>query len=310
MRQIYQSALIGLKSSSSETTTILNAKYILDFVSAFREDLRLRCDGRIRWPQRGLSYLSRFFRDIESYPLPCEEVISLRLNMEALAIGAANAIYSSYDEEMHNTTEIDDVLFHLQLKFNYVKVEVDLIQLLTRQVAITIGPMKSLIDYVWSELIFFRNYFMNGLKQCKEKTKITVILTSIQSAISQAWSVCDSLCHDLEQENFFSYDTHQEDSFSYDTHHEDSFSNDTEQEDLVREMINCLHFQLLLKFKFIKAAIRQMYPSISASSTLDHPTISLLNFLPMNFEVIDSYFSMLKSSNTSSSHRPMMDEVS
>nr|XP_009790398.1 PREDICTED: putative late blight resistance protein homolog R1A-4 isoform X3 [Nicotiana sylvestris] len=287
LRQIYLSALIGLKSSSSETTTILNAKYMLDFVSALREDLRPGCDGRIRWLQRGLSYLSRFLRDVESYPLPLGEVISLRLNMEALAIGAANAIYSSYDE--HNTTEIDDVLFHLQLKFNYVKVEIDLIRLLTRQAAITIGPMKSLIDYVWSELIFFRNYFMDALKQFNEETKITVILTSIQSAISQAWSVCDSLCHDSEQE--------------------DSISNDTEQEDLVREMINCLHFQLLLKFKFIKAAIRQMYPSISASSTLDHPTISLLNFLPMNFEVIDSYFSMLKSSNTSSPHRPMMDEV-
>lgn len=43
--------------------------------------------------------------------------------MEDLAIEAAIAIYSSYDEE------IDRVLFLLQIKFNHVKVEVNLIQL-------------------------------------------------------------------------------------------------------------------------------------------------------------------------------------
>ncbi|MCD7452926.1 hypothetical protein HAX54_018753 [Datura stramonium] len=274
LRQIYLSALIGLKSSRSMTT--MNAKYMLDFVSALQEDLRLRCDNRIQWLHRGLSYLSRFLRDIESYPVPHPKLISLRLNMEALAIGAANAIYS-YDELMDKTTEIDHVLFHLQLKFNYVKVEVDLIRLQNIQ-ATTFVPMKDLIDYVWEELIFFRSYFMDAFEQCKEQTKITVILTSIQSAVSQAWSVCDSLCHDMEQK------------------------------DLARE-INCLHFQLLLKFKFIKAAIRQMFPSISASSTLGHPTIDLLNFLPSNFEVIDSYFRVLKSSDTSSSHSPTMDEI-
>lgn len=263
LRQIYLSALIGLKSSRSKTT--MNAKYMLDFVSALQEDLRLRCDYRIWWLQRGLSYLSRFLRDIESYPVSHKKLGSLRLNMEVLAIGAANAIYS-YDEGMDKTTEIDHVLFHLQLKFNYVRVEVDLIRLQNIQGTIIV-PMKDLIDYVWEELMFFRSYFMDAFEQCKEQTKIIVILTSIQSAVSQAWSVCDSLCHDLDQK------------------------------DLARE-IKCLHFQLLLKFKFIKAAMRQMCPSFSASSTPDHPMIDLLTFLPMNFEAIDSYFGVLKSSNS------------
>nr|XP_004239116.1 putative late blight resistance protein homolog R1A-4 [Solanum lycopersicum]XP_010320925.1 putative late blight resistance protein homolog R1A-4 [Solanum lycopersicum] len=275
LRLVYLNALIGLNSSRSKTT--MNAKYMLDFVSALQDDLRLRCDNRIRWLQRGLSYLCRFLRDIESYPVSHRQLISLQLNMEDLAIGSANAIYS-YDEDMDKTSEIDHELFHLQMKFNYVKVEVDLIRLQNIQGTIIV-PMKDLIDYVWEELMFFRSYFMDAFDQCKEQTRITVILNYIQSAVSQAWSVCDSLCHDLNQN------------------------------DLARE-INCLHFQLLLKFKFIKVAIRQMCPSISASSTPDHPMIDLLNFLPMNFEAIDSYSSMLKASFPSSPHRPNRDAES
>ncbi|KAJ8569930.1 hypothetical protein K7X08_006507 [Anisodus acutangulus] len=48
-----------------------------------------------------------------------------------------------------------------------------------------------------------------------------------------------------------------------------------------------------------------MSPNVSASSS----AINLLNFLPINFEVIDAYFSMLKSSKTPSSDSPKMDEV-
>lgn len=180
------------------------------------------------------------------------------------------------------TTEID----HLQLKFNHFKVEVDLIHLLNSEATI-IAPLKDLIDYVRKELIFLGTFLINSLEQCKEQPKITDFLTLIQSVTSQAWSIISSLSHDIEQE------------------------------DLARE-INRLHFQLLLKFKFVKAAIRQMCPGISASSTLDHPTINLLNFLPINFEVIDSYFSMLKFSKTSKKEklrknkkksRPILDEV-
>lgn len=73
--------------------------------------------------------------------------------------------------------------------------------------------------------------------------------------------------------------------------------------------INHLHFKLLLKFKFIASVIKQMCPNSSKSSTLDHPIVNLLNFLFIDFDVIDSYFSMLKCSKTKSSHIPMMDEV-
>ncbi|KAK4357926.1 hypothetical protein RND71_023536 [Anisodus tanguticus] len=82
----------------------------------------------------------------------------------------------------------------------------------------------------------------------------------------------------------------------------------SEHEYMAREL-NRFHFKLLLKFKFIKVVIRQMCPNSSTSSTLDHPTIDLLNFLPVNCDIIDSYFSMLKSSKTQSSHSPKMDDI-
>ncbi|KAG5604602.1 hypothetical protein H5410_026094 [Solanum commersonii] len=82
-----------------------------------------------------------------------------------------------------------------------------------------------------------------------------------------------------------------------------SLSRDSEERELMSK-INLLHFQLLLKFKLIKAAIWQICPSFSAS-TPDHHVIYPLNFLPTYFEVIDSYFTKLKSSSDS----PKMDEV-
>ncbi|CAN4121945.1 unnamed protein product [Withania somnifera] len=124
---------------------------------------------------------------------------------------------------------------------------------------------------------------MDSLEQCKEQTKIADLLTLIQSVNNQALFFIDFLANHLKQE-------------------------DTEHESLVRELSLFL-FKLLLKFKFIKAVIRQMCPNISTSSMLDHPTIDLQNFLPINFDVIDSYFSILKSSKTHSSHSSMMDEV-
>ncbi|XP_060214919.1 putative late blight resistance protein homolog R1B-23 [Lycium barbarum] len=285
LRQIYLSVLIGSKSSGSET--IMNANCMSDYLKSLQEDLqellsndaslKIAFDDPIPWIQQGLSYLSGFLMDIASKCNPLKEFNSLQSHIEALAIETAILIYSSYDAEMDKTTEIDPVLFHLQHKFTHVKVEVDLIQLLNRQATI-IAPLKNLTDYVWGELIFLGTFLVDSLEQCKEHTKITDLLTLIQSVASQAWSGIECLSHNSEQEN------------------------------LARE-INSLHFQLLLKFKFIKAAISQMCPKISASSTLDHPTINLLNFLPINFEVIDSYFNMLKSSKASSSDVPMIHEV-
>ncbi|MCD7472620.1 hypothetical protein HAX54_013901 [Datura stramonium] len=285
LRQIYLSVLIGSKSSGSKTT--MNANYMSDFLKALQEDLqellsndaslKVAFDDPVPWLQQGLSYLSGFLLDIASKCFPLKEFTSLRSHIEALAIETAILIYSSYDEEMDKTTKIDHALFHLQPKFNHVKVEVDLIQLLNRQATI-IAPPQNLTDYIWEELIFLGNFLMDSLEQCKEHTKITDLLTLIQSVSSQACSVIKCLSH-------------------Y-----------SDQEDLARE-INLSHFQLLLKFKYIKAAIAQMYPDISASSTPDQPKINLLNFLPINFEVIESYFTMLKSSKTSSSDIPMIHEI-
>ncbi|KAJ8569774.1 hypothetical protein K7X08_006351 [Anisodus acutangulus] len=285
VRKMYLSVLIGSKSSRSETT--VDAHYMSDFLKALQEDLeellshdvslKEAFDNQIPWLQQGLSYLSRFLLDVASKCTPLKESSSLQSHIEALSIETAIVIYSFYDE-MDKTIEIDHLPFHLQLKFIHFKVEVDLIQLLNSQVTI-IAPLKNLTDYVQEELVFLRTFLMDSLEQCKEHTKLTDLLTLIQSVTSQAWSIINSLSHD------------------------------SVQEDLAMK-INHLHFQLLLQLNFIKASIRQMCPNISASSTLDHPTVNLLNFLPINFEVIDSYFSILKSSMTSSSDDiPTIDEV-
>ncbi|XP_016492709.2 putative late blight resistance protein homolog R1B-12 [Nicotiana tabacum] len=285
LRQLYLRVLIGSKSSRSENT--MNAESMSDFVNGLQEDLEelLSRNASLKFIfvdqipclQQGLSSLSGFLHSIVSECIPLEEFNSLQSHIEALAIEAATVIYSScYDEEMDmKTTEMDHASFFFQLKFNHVKLEIHLIQKLNGEAIL--APLYELIDYVREELILSRIFLMDSLEQCKEHTKITDLLTLIQSVTSQAWSVINS------------------------------FSHDSDHEDLAMK-ISPLHFQLLLKFKFIKAAIRQMCPSITASSTQDHPTINLLNFLPINFEVIDSYFSMLKSSKTSSSYMPTIDK--
>ncbi|KAH0675426.1 hypothetical protein KY285_023227 [Solanum tuberosum] len=148
-----------------------------------------------------------------------------------------------------------DLLFVLQPKFNHVSVVIDMIQLLNSRATMT-APLKDLIDYAWEELIVVRTFLIDSLEQCKQQPKITDFLTLIQSVTDEAFKVLYKL-------------------LVY-----------TKQEDLAWEM-NRSHFKLLLMFNFIKAAIRQMCPTISASSSTE---IYLLNFLPIRFEVIDSYF--------------------
>ncbi|KAF3679310.1 putative prolycopene isomerase 1, chloroplastic-like [Capsicum annuum] len=167
--------------------------------------------------------------------------------------------------------EMDKTSEALQLKLNHVKPEIDLIQLLTSEATI-IAHLKDLSDYVQEALIFLTTFPINSLGWCKEHTKRTELLALIQSLTRQSWSFVNSSSH------------------------------------LARE-INGSNVEFFLKFKFIKAAITRMCTGISASSTLDHPTIDLLNFLPINFEVIDSYFNMIKYSKTSSSGRHNMDLV-
>ncbi|TMW97857.1 hypothetical protein EJD97_004905 [Solanum chilense] len=280
VRQIYLSVLMGLNSFRSETT--MNAKYMFDFVSALRNDLEELLSNVHQSPcirlQQGLSHLSRFLWDIKSDPFPLGELISLQSQMQAVAIEAAIAIYTSYDEKVKmKTTETDHLPLILQLKLNHVKVEVSLIKLLKSKPTV-IAPLKDLIDCVREELIFMKTFFMDAFEQCKEQTNVTEFFNLIQSVTSQAWLVIYSLYRDIKKEG------------------------------LARE-ISWSHFQLLLKFRFIRAVIGQICPRISVSSIVDHPTINLLNFLPLNFKVLDSYFSMLKSSMIDSSDSPMMDLV-
>ncbi|KAH0754211.1 hypothetical protein KY290_024481 [Solanum tuberosum] len=148
-----------------------------------------------------------------------------------------------------------DLLFVLQPKFNHVSVVIDMIQILNSRATMT-APLKDLIDYAWEELIVVRTFLIDSLEQCKQQPKITDFLTLIQSVTDEAFKVLYKL-------------------LVY-----------TKQEDLAWEM-NRSHFKLLLMFNFIKAVIRQMCPTISASSSTE---IYLLNFLPIRFEVIDSYF--------------------
>ncbi|WMV28827.1 hypothetical protein MTR67_022212 [Solanum verrucosum] len=170
---------------------------------------------------------------------------SLQSLIEALAFEAALMI-NSYDE---------DLLFALQPKLNHVNVVIELIQLRNSQETFLLrADTLQLIDYALEELIVVTTFLMDSLEQCKQQPKITDLLTLIQSVTNEACSAVKNLLRYARQE------------------------------DLVWEM-NRSHFQLLLKFNFIKAAIRQMCSTISASSTEIH----LLNFLPINFEVIDSY---------------------
>ncbi|KAH0672216.1 hypothetical protein KY285_023205 [Solanum tuberosum] len=160
----------------------------------------------------------------------------------------------------------EDLVFVLKPKLKHVNVVIELIQLRNSQ-----KTMTDLIDYALEELIVVTNFLMDSLEQYKQQPKITDLLTLIQSVTNEACSAVKNLiCY-------------------------------ARREDLVWEM-NYSHFQLLLKFNFIKAAIRQMCSTICASSTEIH----LLNFLPTNFEVIGSY---LNSSKKSSSGDHNMDLV-
>ncbi|WMV28842.1 hypothetical protein MTR67_022227 [Solanum verrucosum] len=192
--------------------------------------------------------------------LKCIEYGGTQL-IEALAFEAAALVINSYDE---------DLLFVLQPKLNHVNVVIELIQLRNSQETFLLrADSLQLIDYALEELIVVTNFLMDSLEQCKQQPKITDLLTLIQSVTNEACSAVNNLlCY-------------------------------ARREDLVWEM-NRSHFQLLLKFNFIKAAIRQMCSTICASSTEIH----LLNFLPINFEVIGSY---LNSSKKSSSGHHNMD---
>ncbi|WMV28850.1 hypothetical protein MTR67_022235 [Solanum verrucosum] len=255
LRQIYISLLTASKSSRPETT--MKSGCMLDFVNGLQEDLGETPLGRdeIRCLGRGLYSLSIFLKDLEYTGTPLKEFSSLQSLIEALAFEAAFVIYSCDNK---------DLLFVLQPKFNHVSVVINMIQLLNSRATMT-APLKDLIDYAWEELIVVRTFLIDSLEQCKQQPKITDFLTLIQSVTHKAFLVLYNLLGYTKQEDL---------------------AWEMNREDLAWE-INRSHFKLLLRFNFIKAAIRQMCPTISASSSTE---IYLLNFLPIRFEVIDSYF--------------------
>ncbi|KAH0671170.1 hypothetical protein KY289_025663 [Solanum tuberosum] len=259
LRQIQKNLLTALKSSRSETT--LKSGCMLDFVNAVRDDLKVRRahGDQIEGLEEGLLNSFQLLQYIESGGTQLRIFRSLQSLIEALAFEAALMI-NSYDE---------DLLFVLQPKLNHVNVVIELIQLRNSEATFLLrADSLQLIDYALEELMVVTTFLMDSLEQCKQQPKITDLLTLIQSVTNEACSaVKNLLCY-------------------------------ARREDLVWEM-NRSHFQLLLKFNFIKAAIRQMCSTISASSTEIH----LLNFLPINFEVIGSYLNPSKKS--SSGHHNM-----
>ncbi|PHT33411.1 hypothetical protein CQW23_25211 [Capsicum baccatum] len=209
LRPIYQSLLIGSKSSGTEP--IMDVKSMSNFVDAINKDLmellghnaswKVTFDDRIPWLKQGLPYLSTFLHDIASKRTPLEEFNSLQSHMEDMAIEAAIVIYSSYDERMNvRSTEIDRKHFLWQLKFNCVKVEIGLIQLQNNEATI-IAPLKDLIDDVREQLIFLGTLQMDSTEQCKEQTKIADLLTLIQSVNNQACFIIDFVSRHMKKED-------------------------------------------------------------------------------------------------------------
>ncbi|XP_049404521.1 late blight resistance protein R1-A-like [Solanum stenotomum] len=198
-----------------------------------------------------------------------QDLSSLLSFLEVLAIEAAIAIYSLCDMNLENNiAEVDLMFLPLQMKFKYLKLEISLFQKLRLP--------ESQMDCFQEELTSMKTFLMDSLDKCKVQTQLTDVLTLVLSVTTEAESFTNSL------------------------------SRDSEDGELARK-INLLHFQLHLKFKFIREVI---CPFISASSTPVLPVIYPLNFLPTYVEAISSYFTMLKSSKTSpSAGSPTMDEV-
>ncbi|CAN4094682.1 unnamed protein product [Withania somnifera] len=280
LRQIYTSVLKGRSKSSGSETPIIAHEVMDGFLCALREDLeellshnaslKEAFDDHMQWLQQGLIYLSTFLLNL---PTPCTEdqkLNSLLSHIEEVASEAAILVYSFYDEDLDR-----DTLFPLQVKFNHVKIEGNLIKL---HEVTTVASLKDLIDKVQQELMFLRKFLKDSLEHCIEKAKITDVLSLVQYVTTEAGSAVSSLSNDLEE--------------GY----------------LVRK-IDIAYCQLLLKFKFVNATIIQICSDTLDSLEPNHPMTKLLNFLPINFEVIDSYFSMLKSSKTSSFGSPKIDEV-
>ncbi|XP_025886812.1 uncharacterized protein [Solanum lycopersicum] len=280
VRQIYTRVLKGHSNSSGAKTSMISHEVVEGFLCSLREDLeellsrddslKVAFGDHMQWLQQGLVYLGTF---LLSLPTPCtkdKNRFSLLSHIAYVASEAAILVYSLYDKDVDKTTH-----FPLQVKFNHVKIEVEMVKL---HETTEVASLKDLIDKVQQELMFLGAFLMDSLQQCIEQAKITDILSLLLYVTTEAGSVVNSL------------------------------SNDLEQGDLEREM-DIAYCQLVLKFKFVNAVLRQTCPVIFDSSESNCPMRKLLDFLPIDFDVIDSYFSMLKSSKISSFGSLKIDEV-
>ncbi|KAJ8560581.1 hypothetical protein K7X08_022441 [Anisodus acutangulus] len=282
-RQIYgMSFLKGYSSSGSQTQMMISelVEGLFCTVQVELEQLLSRdasFDHHMRWLQQGLICLSTFLLNLSTPSFQDQNLHSLLSRIESFASEAGIVVSSFYDEDAGKTTEVEYRLafLPLQVKFNHVNIECALVKL---HEATMMASLKNSIDYVREDLIFLKTSLMDSLEQWKEQNKMTDVLSLVQYVTTEAGSLIDFLSH-------------------------------VSEEGELERKINLSHFQLLLKFKFIKTVIRLICPVISASSTPDHPMSDLLNFLPCNFDVIDTYFNMVKSSERSSSGIPEEDEV-
>ncbi|KAL3337212.1 hypothetical protein AABB24_029724 [Solanum stoloniferum] len=237
-----------------------------------------------------------------------------------LAIEAEAAIRLSYEDALDRSKsrKVGLLLQLLTASFMLIKCEGKLMDQLKHK-AILETEFLDLVANAHEEIIFLRGFLMDLLRQHTTKLDKSDDLLMHAEVAAHKFSTCSyesfvdgsntgEISDFLQETEFVEVDASHvlplvlsvaTEAHSCIT----SLSRDSEERELMSK-INLLHFQLLLKFKLIKAAIRQICPSFSAS-TPDRRVIYPLNFLPTYFEVIDSYFTKLKSSSDS----PKMDEV-
>ncbi|KAH0671575.1 hypothetical protein KY289_026068 [Solanum tuberosum] len=252
--------------------------------------------------------------------IECKRQNDLLRKIGTLAIEAEAAIRLSYEDALDRSKsrKVGLLLQLLTASFMLIKCEGKLMDQLKHK-AILETEFLDLVANAHEEIIFLRGFLMDLLRQHTTKIDKSDDLLMHAEVDAHKFSTCSyesfvdgsntgEISDFLQEIEFVEVDASHvlplvlsvaTEAHSCIT----SLSRDSEERELMRK-INVLHFQLLLKFKLIKAAIRQICPSFSAS-TPDHHVIYPLKFLPTYFEVIDSYFTKLKSSSDS----PKMDEV-
>ncbi|KAG5604614.1 hypothetical protein H5410_026106 [Solanum commersonii] len=256
--------------------------------------------------------------------IECKKQKDFLTKIGTLAIEAEAAIRLSYEDTLdrNKSRKVSLLLQLLTVSFMLIKCEGKLMDQLKHK-AIIETEFLDLVANAHEEIIFLRGFLMDLLRQHTtkfDKSDDLLMLAEVAAHKATSISTCSyesfvdgsstGELSDFQQETEFvkvdaSHVLPLVLSVASEAHSViTSLSCDSEKRELMRN-INLLHFQLLLKFKFIKAAIRQICPSFSASSTPDHHVIYPLNFLPTYFAAIDSYFTKLKFSSDS----PKMDQV-